>query len=236
MTKLNTLALVVEDDENFARLVMAMLGDAGYGTVHYTDANAAVEWLKGHRPEFIITDIGLPGISGIQLCKILKAEPATATIPIIVLSALGDESNKVAALRSGADDYVVKPFSGNELLARIVALLRRTRHDGETRRLLSCGALELDLDSGEAELCGRRLNLLPKEYALLAFFLSNRGRVLTFRSIEEAVWGLDSIATRDTIKVTVHRLRGRLGAFAGCIVPVQGMGYKWVEGNSAGIK
>lgn len=229
MRKVNTLVLVVEDEENSARLVMDILGEAGYGTVHYTDANAAMEWLKGHRPEFIITDIGLPGISGIQLCKILKSEPATEAIPIIVLSALGDEVNKVAALRSGADDYVVKPFSVSELLARIEALLRRTRHDGATGRLLTAGELEVDLDSGEAALRGRRLCLLPKEYSLLVLFLFNRGRILTYRYIEEGVWGLDSMATRDTIKVTVHRLRGKLGPYAARIAPVLGMGYKWVE-------
>ncbi|MGD9643746.1 MAG: response regulator transcription factor [Elusimicrobiales bacterium] len=229
MTEFNTLVLVVEDDSNFARLVMAILGDAGYGSVHYTDANAAVEWLKEHRPELIITDIGLPGISGIQLCKILKAEQRTTSIPVIVLSALNDEADKVAALRSGADDYVVKPFSGNELLARIEALLRRTRHDGVTGRLLADGALELDLDSGEAALSGRQLGLLPKEYALLALLLMNKGKVLTYRYIEEAVWGLDSIATRDTIKVTVYRLRGKLGPYAACIASVQGIGYRWIE-------
>lgn len=229
MMQLKTLVLLVEDDNNFAALVFEVLTEAGYDAVHYTDANSAVEWLKRHKPDLVITDIGLPGISGIHLCRILKSEPATESIPIIVLSALGDESHKVEALRAGADDYLVKPFSGLELQARIEALLRRTCHGGKVGRVLCSGTLSMDLDAGQVLQEGRRLSLLPKEYALLAYFLSKRGHILSFRDIECSVWGLDSMATKETIKVTIHRLRGKLGEYGSCIESVPSFGYRWTD-------
>jgi DNA-binding response OmpR family regulator len=229
MTTSRVLVLVVEDDNNFAALVGEILFGAGYDVAHFIDANAAVEWLKSHKPQLIVSDIGLPGISGIHFCRILKSEPATASIPIIVLSALGDEPSKVDALRSGADDYVVKPFSGGEFLARIEAILRRVYHQGNAGRVLVSGSLRLDLDAREARLEGKPLLLLPKEYALLEVFLKGRGHVLSFCGIAESVWGLDSIATRATIKSTVHRLRTKLGNYGDRIESVLGFGYKWTD-------
>jgi len=225
----NTLVLIVEDDENLAGLVAEMLRGAGSDTVHFPDANGAVEWLKSHKPELILTDIGLPGISGVQLCDILKAGAATAEIPIIVISGRGSEAHKVEALRAGVDDYLVKPFSGRELLARIEALLRRTRYGGRTGRLLASGGLVLDLDSRRATIAGARLRLLPKEYDLLALFLKRKECVLPFFEIAEAVWGCDAFAARTTIKATAHRLRSKLGGYAACIEPVPGLGYMWTD-------
>ena len=116
---LKTRVLFVEDDANFAAILGELLSGAGYEVVHFLNANGAVEWLKTGEPELIITDICLPGISGVHFCGILKNEPKTSAIPIIVLSAMGDEPHKVEALHAGADDYVVKPFSSQEFLARV---------------------------------------------------------------------------------------------------------------------
>jgi len=127
---MKTLILIIEDDENISDLLGTLLGDSGYSVVQFLDANGALEWLKTHKADLILSDIGLPGISGIQFCCLVKAEPATATIPVIMLTSMGDELNKVTALKTGADDYVVKPFSNKELLARVEAVLRRYRHNG----------------------------------------------------------------------------------------------------------
>ncbi|OGR45179.1 MAG: hypothetical protein A2X35_02145 [Elusimicrobia bacterium GWA2_61_42] len=229
MTNLKITILSIEDDEHLADLLGSLLDEAGYGVVHFYDANSALEWLKTNKPDLIISDIGLPGISGTQFCRLLKSDAATEDIPVMMLTSLGDELHKVESFKLGADDYVVKPFSNAELLARIEALLRRCRHGGQTDRLLVSGALVLDMDTGDVSAEGERLTLLPKEYSLLAMFLKRKGHILRFSFIEDAVWGGNAIATRDTIKVTVHRLKAKLGKYSDCIEPIIGQGYKWVE-------
>lgn len=229
MNPLKAKILSIEDDEHVADLVGGLLAESGHEVVHFFDANGALEWLKTNKPDLIISDIGLPGISGVQFCGILKADPSTASIPVIMLTSLGGETDKVRSLRTGADDYVVKPFSNNELLARVEALLRRCLYGGRTDKLLASGSLTLNADTGEVSADGREIILLPKEFALLSMFLRGKGRILEYSFIAEAVWGPDAIATRDTIKVTIHRLKAKLGSCAGRIEPVSGLGYKWVE-------
>lgn len=229
MKALKTKILTIEDDVNMADMIGSLLEESGYEVVHFFDANGALEWLKTHKPELIISDIGLPGISGVQFCEIVKNDPSTASLPVIMLTSFGDETHKVQSLRTGADDYVVKPFSNNELLARVEALLRRCHHKGRMDKLLASGPLKLNVDTGEVFADGRGIILLPKEFALLAMFLGRKGRILDYSFIAEAVWGLDSIVMRDTIKVTIHRLKVKLGSCAGCIESVPGLGYKWVE-------
>lgn len=229
MGLLKTRILTVEDEQHVANLIMELLVEAEYDPVHFSDANAALEWLKNHKADLILVDIGLPGLSGMQFCRLLRESPATAGVPVIMLTAVGDEKKKIEALKTGADDYVVKPFSSGELLARIESLLRRYRHDGQVGRVLQAGPLKVDLDAGVAELKRKKLDLHQKEFALLVTFLKRKGRILTYSFIAEDVWGDDSIATRDTIKVTVHRLRSKLGLIGECIEAVPGQGYKWEE-------
>lgn len=229
MAVLKTKILTVDDDKRIADLLEDLLLDAGHEVIHFFDANGALEWLKTHKPELIISDIGLPGISGAQFCEMLKRDPSTASIPVIMLTSFGDEKHKVHSLKTGADDYVVKPFSGAELMARVDALLRRCYHSGRTDRVLVSGPLTLNADTGDVHIDGEKTDLLPKEFALLSVFLSRKERILEFSFIAEAVWGFDSIATRDTIKVTVHRLKSKLGKCAACIEAVPGTGYKWSE-------
>jgi len=230
MTLLRPLLFIVEDDATFAGLLREILSGPGYETRCFSDADSAFECLKVIRPELVISDICLPGISGVAFCRLLKSTSRYCAIPVLILSALGDEGHKVEALKAGADDYVVKPFSQKELLARVEAVLRRTYFQGKTTAVLRSGGLTLDLERREAFVDGRTLPaLLPKEYELLAFFLSRRRHVLSFRAIGEAVWGADSIATRTTIKVHVHRLRVKLGVYGACIEPVVGVGYRWED-------
>ncbi|HBB66677.1 MAG: hypothetical protein A2X28_07535 [Elusimicrobia bacterium GWA2_56_46] len=221
--------LIIEDDENISALVCGLLTEAGHFPIAFTDANSALEWLKDHKPELIISDMGLPGLSGMQFCKILKDDPVTASIPLIMLTSVRDEFHKVESLKTGADDYIVKPCSNNELLARIDALLRRCYHQGKTDKVLVSGGLTLNFDTGDVTVDGEKADLLPKEFALLAMFLRREERILEYAFIAEAVWGLNAIATRDTIKVTIHRLKSKLGRYADCIEPVTGLGYKWAD-------
>ncbi|HAT72208.1 MAG TPA: DNA-binding response regulator [Elusimicrobia bacterium] len=229
MSAIKPRVLVVEDDENIAALLLEMLSGAGYDAEHFSDANAALDWLKNNEVNLVLSDIGLPGISGIQFCDLIRNTPHIASLPIIMITALKDEANKVTALHKGADDYVVKPFSKNELMARIEALLRRSRHDGAILRVLQSGGLELNLDTGAVSMDKGTLHLLPKEYALLAMFLTHKDRISSWETIRDNVWGLETIATRDTIKVTIHRLKSKLGEYGACIEPVPGVGYRWAE-------
>jgi DNA-binding response OmpR family regulator len=229
MTTSKATILIVEDDESISTLVGNLLAGAGYSPITFTNANSALEWIKDHKPELIISDIGLPGISGVQFCKILKDAPVTSAIPLIMLTSLRDEFHKVQSLKTGADDYIEKPCSSNELLARIEALLRRCYHQGRTDKLLVSGGLSLNFDTGNLTIDGEKTALLPKEFSLLAMFLRREERILEYAFIAETVWGLNAIATRDTIKVTIHRLKSKLGRYADCIEPVAGLGYKWVD-------
>lgn len=229
MPVLKVKVVTIEDDANMAAMIQSLLLEAGYDPMHFEDANGALEWLKTHKPEIIISDIGLPGISGIQFCRLLKNDPSTASIPLIMLTSSGDEGNKVQALKTGADDYIVKPFSNKELLARIEAILRRCHTSGPTDKLLVSGLLALNSDTGDVFIGNKKIVLLPKEFALLLMFLKCRGRILDYSFIAEEVWGCDSTATRNTIKVTIHRLKSKLGRYSSCIAPALGLGYKWIE-------
>lgn len=221
--------LIVEDDKKTAELIAEVLKSGGYHVARLAEAGDALEWLKTNQVELVISDIGLPGLNGIQFCRLLKENPATATLPILLLTARKNEAQKVEGLKTGADDYVTKPFSVKELLARVEALLRRSRHQGQLERRLASGDVAVDLDRGETSVGGELVSLLPKEFALLTRFLRSPGRILTFNFLADEVWGLDAVATRETIKVTVHRLRSKLGKAGGRIEAVQGQGYKWAE-------
>jgi DNA-binding response OmpR family regulator len=227
MSSLKTRIMTVEDEEALSRVIRDLLSGADYDVVRFAEANSAIEWLKTGKADLILTDIGLPGISGMQFCKLLRENPATAGIPLIMLTAAGDERHKVEALKTGADDYVVKPFSAKELLARIESLLRRYRYRGEADRTLSTDSLTVNLDAGTVVFKNKKIELNLKEYALLVMFLRRKGRILPYSFIADEAWGDDSIATHDTIKVTMHRLRAKLGTLGSRIESVPGQGYRW---------
>lgn len=218
---------MLEDDIGFATMLGELLASRGYKVCHFFEAVGAMEWLKEHRPELIISDIRMPGVSGIQFCRRLREGADGANVPVIMLSALSDEVHRVEALRSGADDYVCKPFSSGELLARIEALLRRCYgHRGIEQALVS-GKLKLNYGTAEVFLDKERIELLPKEYGLLFQLLKSGGRVLAYSYLAEAVWGEDNLATRNTIKSTMSRLRLKLGESGKAISAIPGLGYKW---------
>lgn len=214
---------------NIAGMLLDVLSEYAYEGIHFYDANSALEWLKTNDVDLLISDIGLPGISGLQFCSLVRTTERIASLPILMLTSRDDEYHKVTALRTGADDYMVKPFSNNELIARIESLLRRCRPVAAAARTLRSGGLELNLDTGDVFVDKVPARLLPKEYALLELFLSRKDQVHTWETIRDKAWGLEAAATRDTIKVTVHRLKSKLGKYGECVEPVTGFGYRWAE-------
>ena len=219
--------LVIDDDESLRDTIGLMLEREGFRAVLTGDGDDGYEKSLLLEPDLILVDLRLPGMSGIEICKRLRA--ASSRTPIIVLSALGDEIDKVLLLEIGADDYVVKPFGTRELLARIRALLRRV--SPEARKLMHFSDNEVDLDRRIVMRRGEELKLTPAEYNLLTYFLSNPGRPLTRDMILNSVWGYASAPNTRTVDAHVVKLRQKLEPEPNStrhFVTVHGVGYRFV--------
>jgi DNA-binding response OmpR family regulator len=198
--------LVIDDDESLRDTIGLMLEKEGFRPVLVADGIAGLEQAQASAPNLILIDLRMPGISGVDVCKQLRARGATT--PVIVLSALGDEIDKVLLLEIGADDYVVKPFGTRELLARIRALLRRTGQGPQAP--LSFGSVEVDLDQRLVRRAAEEVRMTRAEFNLLAFFLQNPGRALSRDVILNSVWGYESFPNTRTVDAHVVRLRQKL--------------------------
>ncbi len=215
--------LIVEDEGSIAEIVRAYLARNGFGTVWVRSGEEALEELGRHPVRFVVLDIGLPGIDGFEVCRRIRARTA---VPILVLSAREDEVDRVAGLEAGADDYVVKPFSPRELVARVNAVLRRTGPGAAiTGDLLEGAGIELSRESREATVNGRRLDLTAREFDLLAALLSHPGVVLARERLLELAWGGGFPGGTRTVDVHVGQLRRKLGD-PKVIQTVRGVGYK----------
>jgi two-component system response regulator ResD len=235
--------LVVEDDLTVAEVVVDYLRDAGLDPRHAVDGHTALEIATTWRPDLVVLDLMLPGISGLEVCRRLRegqreGQEAQVPLPVIMLTALGEESDRVAGLESGADDYVTKPFSPRELTLRVEAVLRRARAAGTaataTSQPLRSGRLEVDVAARRARSDGRELDLTVREFDLLAFFVSHPGRAFTRAELLEQVWGW-SFGDLSTITVYVRRLRDKVEqepASPAQLQTVWGVGYRW-EANLA---
>lgn len=221
--------LIIEDEAATAAALKDLLTHNGYQVSVTPHAEGALQKISASPPDLLILDIGLPGLSGMRLCEILKGDPRTAVLPIIMLTSKSREAEKVEGLKAGADDYVVKPFSAKELIARIEALLRRVERQGLPARVLEAGAIRVDLDAHEVTVKGKSVSLRPKEYALLVLFLGKKNRVLTYSFLAEAVWGDDRIATAKDVMWWVHQLRETLGSLGSRIETITGSGYKFID-------
>ncbi|HVE14780.1 MAG TPA: response regulator transcription factor [Elusimicrobiota bacterium] len=221
--------LVVDDDRQIADTVKELLQSDGLDVALAKDADRALAALRGGGIDLVVLDVGLPGFSGIQLCQHLKRQADTASLPIILLTSLGQERDKVLGLDAGADDYVTKPFSALELRARVRALLRRSQAGGGTDRVWQAKDLVLNEDTRTVQIKGKAVELRPKEFDLLAALLKKKGRVLSRQHLAETVWGPAVIATNHTITVCVANLREKLGPLAQRIIPVTGVGYKYED-------
>ncbi len=218
--------LIVEDEEALVTLLRYNLDAAGYEVDTVARGDEADIKLKESTPDVIILDWMLPGLSGIELCRRLRTRPETKALPIIMLTARGEESERVRGLATGADDYIVKPFSVPELLARVSALLRRAA-PGRVADVLSFGDLALDREKKRVSRGGRAIDLGPTEYRLLEFLMERPGRVFSREQLLDGVWGSDIYIDERTVDVHVGRLRKALnrGDDSDPIRTVRGAGY-----------
>ncbi|MHB1534762.1 MAG: response regulator transcription factor [Acidimicrobiales bacterium] len=205
-----TRVLVVEDDPNIVDLIRSNLAVRGFDTVVSPDGSRALQLLETEQPDIVLLDLMLPEADGLELCRQMRERSA---VGIIVVSARGGERDKVSALNVGADDYMTKPFSIEELMARITATLRRTRTAGSTDPgppVVIAGDLEIDLANQEVRRQGRPVHLTPTEFALLRELATNRGRLLTHAHLLRRVWGPGYETETEYVRVYVRRLRAKL--------------------------
>src|SRR5215471_7927010 len=223
---MNPRILIVEDEEALTLLLRYNLEAAGYEVETVTRGDDAKRRLRETPPDLVILDWMLPGLSGIELCRRLRSRPDTRQLPIIMLTARGEESERIRGLTTGADDYVVKPFSVPELIARVSALLRRASPE-RVADVLSFGDIEIDREKKRVSRGGRAVDLGPTEYRLLEFLLERPGRVFTREQLLDGVWGSEIYIDERTVDVHVGRLRKALNLGHGSdpIRTVRGAGY-----------
>lgn len=216
--------LVVEDEKNISKILKYNLEKEGHKALVFEDGESGLAAFVKEKPDLVILDVMLPKLDGFGFCRAVRAGSAA---PIIMLTARKDEVDRVLGLELGADDYVTKPFSVRELMARVKAILRRSTKD-DTRSVLRAGSLELDLDKHEARLNGKLFSIRAKEFEFLKCLFQSKGRVLTRDELLEKVWGYDQSMEIDTRTVDQHiaRLRDKLGPEADRIVTIKGVGYR----------
>ena len=227
-----TRVLIVEDEQDIAGLIKHTLergGDTRADVV--SSGDAALKAVLDQPPDLIILDLNLPVIGGLEVCRILRARPGTARVPIIMLTAKTSESDRVNGLDVGADDYVTKPFSLRELAARVRAVLRRGKPDdgAQSTAVYRGKFLVADFEAVAVSVEGNSVRLTRREFELLKYLVENRNRVLSRDRLLERVWGYDRFIETRSVDVHVGRLRGKLGPVGRQIETVVGLGYRFVE-------
>ena len=225
--------LVAEDDRDIADLIAHYFSRAGW-RAHLTESgDDALASIRRNPVDLVVLDVMLPGLSGLEVCRALRADKTTAAIPIIMLTARAEESDRIIGLEIGADDYISKPFSPNELVARVRALMRRSKRTEPSGSTLSFGPMVMDLGRHTVLDEGREVKLTAKEFMLLQYLLQHRGRVLSRDLLLGDVWGYRYTGGTRTVDVHVRRLREKLPFLVDALVTVKQFGYKLVEESSA---
>jgi len=222
--------LVVEDERDIRDMLLFALEEAGFQVTEAGTAERALSLLaEGYKPDLFLVDWMLPGASGVELARRIKQKPALQAIPLILLTARGEEDDRVRGLESGADDYVVKPFSPRELIARIRAVLRRTGGAGSTEQAIEMGGIRLDTASHRVTVKGETIKLGPTEYKILVFFMEHPERVFSRTQMLDAVWGHQVVVEERTIDVHMRRLRKALEPMGveEYVQTVRGSGYRF---------
>lgn len=217
--------LIVEDDEDTAEVINTLLSAAGYTTSVADSGEQALQHMAVTLPDLVVLDINLPDINGLDVLRTVRAN---SYIPMMVVSGFGKERDRVVALEAGADDYIAKPFSPEELIARVKALLRRVEWTPKLETKLVVRRLELDLPRRQASIRGKRLHLTPIEYSILALLMRRAGKVVTHEDLMQAVWGDNVRGDYSVLRVNVSRLRQKLEENPrrpAYIVTVPGQGY-----------
>lgn len=211
-------------------MIQDMLPPIEFQSQSAHNADSAISIMNMFHPDLLIMDVNLPGIGGLELCRIVKDNPVWKNIPIIMISgAMRSTPDKVSGLKTGADDYVTKPFEPDELMARIRALLRRTMDAGHTDVVLRSGELSIDLSRRVVTLKDRAIKLTPKEFDLLSIFLRRKGHVLSRSYLLENIWGSTAQVSTRTVDVHITSLRSKLGRMGQCLQTESSVGYKFEE-------
>jgi DNA-binding response OmpR family regulator len=218
--------LVVEDDRDIADLIRHYLEKAGYAVQWVASGGAVMPAVRADKFDLVVLDLMLPELDGLMVCQAMRAEPATAAIPIIVVTARADEADRIKGLELGADDYVTKPFSPKELAARVTALLRRAQRFTGGAAILKYGSITIDADRHVVSVNGEEVRLTAKEFLLLQYLVQHQGRVLSRDLLLTDVWGYHYTGGTRTVDVHIRRLREKLPVLADAIETVKQFGYK----------
>jgi DNA-binding response OmpR family regulator len=218
--------LLVEDERDILELVTHYLEKEGYRVRSAADGPTGLSVARAERPDLIVLDLMLPGMDGLELCRKLRADPVSGGVPIIMLTAKAEETDRVVGLELGADDYLTKPFSPKELVARVKALLRRAERREDDGKPSTYGSLTLDPVRHEVREGGHEVILTAKEFGLLEQLLRNRGRVQTRDVLLNSVWGYDYHGTTRTVDVHIRRLKQKLPVLEDAILSIKSLGYK----------
>lgn len=227
--------IVIEDESDILDVVEYNLAREAYKVRTYRDGEQGLEAVRRHAPDLVLLDLMLPGLDGLEVCRRLKQDPTTRSIPVIMLTAKSEESDVVLGLGVGADDYVAKPFSPKELVARVSAVLRRgplKEEQGAGERIVLDG-LVIDAGRHEVRVDGRAVKFTATELRLLHFLASHRGRVFTRDHLLSRVIGEDAVVLDRNIDVHVGALRRKLGPYRGWVETVRGVGYRFVESSAS---
>jgi two-component system, OmpR family, alkaline phosphatase synthesis response regulator PhoP len=229
-----TRILVVEDDRDIADLVERYLEKAGFVVELLASGSEALPAIAARPPDLLVLDLMLPHVGGLEICRAVRANVATAAIPIIMLTARAEESERIVGLELGADDYIAKPFSPNELVARVRALLRRSQRNHNVTGQVTYGRIVVDSERHTVVVDGVQAVLTAKEFLLLSYLLAHRGRVLSRDTLLTDVWGYTYTGGTRTVDVHVRRLREKLPPLGVALVTIKQFGYKLLDLPPAG--
>lgn len=221
--------LVVEDDRDIAQLVGRYLEKAGFIVDVQSSGSDAMVAMAQRAPDLLILDLMLPHMDGLEICRAVRANEKTASVPVIMLTAKAEESDRIVGLEIGADDYLSKPFSPNELVARVRALLRRAHRQPPVTPQITYGRISIDVERHSVQLSGEEVTLTAKEFLLLQYLLQHRGRVLSRDVLLSDVWGYRYTGGTRTVDVHIRRLREKLPALGDALVTVKQFGYKLLD-------
>jgi DNA-binding response OmpR family regulator len=222
--------LIVEDDPDIAELIRHYLDKAGHVVDRLSSGAAVMAQVRKLPPDLVILDLMLPEIDGLMVCQAMRSDPSTAAIPIIMVTARGEEADRIAGLELGADDYVTKPFSPKELAARVAALLRRLTRGVPAGAVLRYRSITIDPDRHIVTVDGDEVRLTAKEFLLLQYLVQHRGRVLSRDLLLTDVWGYQYTGGTRTVDVHIRRLREKLPVLTDAIETVKQFGYKLADG------